>query len=80
MAMMRGRRDQRGASAVELAMVAPAFLLLIFFSIQAALFFYGRNVALQSAREAVAQLRLSPDGADYQATRDQIQSDVADYG
>lgn len=61
-------------------MVAPAFLLLIFFSIQAALYFYGRNVALQSAREAVAQLRLSPDSSDYLKVHDGIEADVETYG
>ena len=37
-------------SAVEFAFLAPAFIFLIFFSIQGALFFYGRSVAIQSAR------------------------------
>ncbi|MGF7238103.1 MAG: TadE/TadG family type IV pilus assembly protein [Frankia sp.] len=53
-----GRRDDRGSSALELSIVAPALLFLIFFMIQAALWLYGRNVALQAAREGVSQLRL----------------------
>jgi Flp pilus assembly protein TadG len=66
------RRDERGVSALELAFLAPGFLLLIFFCMQAALFFYGRNVAIQSAREGVSQLRLAQD----QATYDDIRPDV----
>lgn len=62
---LRPDRD-RGASAIELAFIAPALLLLIFFSIQAALWWYGRTVALQAAREGVSQLRLAPDRATYQ--------------
>lgn len=77
---MRASRDERGASALELAVLAPALLFLIFFSIQAALYFYGRNVALQSAREAVAQLRLSPDEADYNRVKPGVVEDIKQYG
>lgn len=61
-------------SAVEFAFLAPAFIFLIFFSIQGALFFYGRSVAIQSAREGVSQLRLAQD----QATYDDIRAGVKD--
>jgi hypothetical protein len=44
-----------------MAFVAPAFLLLVFFGIQAGLWAYGRSVALAAAREGVAQLRVLPD-------------------
>lgn len=54
------RRDT-GASALELTFVGPALLLLIFVSVQAGLFFYGRAVAIQAAREGVSQLRLVQD-------------------
>ena len=50
---------ERGSASVELVLVAPALLLLIFFSVQAALFFYGRVVAEQAAREGVSLLRLA---------------------
>jgi len=53
------RRDDSGASALELSIVAPGLLLLIFFGIQSGLYFYGRTVAVQSAREGVSLLRLS---------------------
>lgn len=58
------RRDQ-GASAIELAFLAPVLLAFIFFSIQAGLWWYGRTVAIQAAREGVSQLRLAPDEATY---------------
>ncbi|MDQ1289090.1 MAG: hypothetical protein QG622_2656 [Actinomycetota bacterium] len=61
----RPDRD-RGASAIELAFIAPSLMLLIFFSIQASLWWYGRTVAIQAAREGVSQLRLARDGAMYQ--------------
>lgn len=57
------RRGDSGASAIEMAVVAPALLLLIFFAIQVALWLYGRNVALQSAREGVSYLRVVIPGA-----------------
>jgi len=48
-----------------MAFIAPGLIFLIFFCIQGALFFYGRNVAIQSAREGVSQLRLAQTEADY---------------
>jgi Flp pilus assembly protein TadG len=59
--MKAGRRrlDDRGASAVEFAILALPFLLVIFLLIQAGLWFYGRQVALDAAREGVSQLRLA---------------------
>lgn len=57
------RRDDSGASSIELAIVAPALLLLIFFGIQAGLFYYGQTVAVQSAREGVSLVRLAQDEA-----------------
>ncbi len=57
------RRGDEGASAIEMAVVAPALLLIIFFAIQVALWLYGRNVALQSAREGVSYLRVVIPGA-----------------
>ena len=72
--MPRRRRDEGGVSAVEMAFIAPGLIFLIFFSIQGALFFYGRSVAIQSAREGVSQLRLAQD----QATYDDIRGGVVD--
>jgi Flp pilus assembly protein TadG len=64
----RARHD-RGATALELAFIAPSLLVLIFFIIQAALYFYGRSVAQQAAREGVSQIRLSQTR---QACQDQL--------
>lgn len=65
----RERRDvaDRGTSALELAIIAPVLLSLIFFSLQAAFFFYGRAAATHAAREGVSMLRLAEDQADYAA-------------
>lgn len=72
-------RDERGASALEMAFIAPSLIFLIFFSIQGALFFYGRNVALQSAREGVSHLRLAGDRESYEAIRGQIEAGTAGF-
>jgi len=69
---VRRLRGDRGASALELSIVAPGLLLLIFFSIQAGLFFYGRAVAIQAAREGVSQLRL----AQTEDAARQVQGDI----
>lgn len=58
---------ERGTAALELAIVAPALLALIFFSLQAAFFFYGRTAATHAAREGVSQLRLASDEGEYAA-------------
>lgn len=75
---MRPRGDS-GASALELSIAAPAILLLIFSVIQFALWSYGRNVALQSAREGVSRLRTVPEGADTDAARQAVEADVEAY-
>ena len=71
----RAARTDSGASALEMAFIAPVLILIIFFAIQAALFFYGRNVAIQAAREGVSQLRLAQDEATYEAQR----ADIVDH-
>lgn len=43
-------REDRGASAVELAILAPALLLLVWLTIQYALYLQGRQVALAAAQ------------------------------
>jgi hypothetical protein len=59
--------------------VTPAVLLMIFFTIQVGLWLYGRNVALQAAREGVAQLRLVPADADMDAARSEVEGSVVRY-
>ena len=61
-----------GVSALELTFVAPGLLLFIFSAIQAGLFYYGRTVAVQAAREGVSQLRL----AQTQDLCEQVQSQI----
>lgn len=68
----RRLRGERGASALELTFVAPALLLFLFFSIQAGLYFYGRAVAEQAAREGVSKLRL----AQTEGVADDLSADV----
>ena len=59
-AAVSGRaRTESGASALELSFLAPGLIFLIFLVIQAGLFFYGKTVAIQAAREGVSQLRLA---------------------
>lgn len=76
---MRRPRGDSGATALELSIVAPAVLLLIFSTIQFALWSYGRNVALQSAREGVSRLRTVPEDSDTDAARRRIEDAVEDY-
>lgn len=67
-------RDDRGVSSIEFAIIAPVLLLLIWFVIQATLYFYGRSVALQSAREAVSQYRLAQTQDQYNVIHDGVQT------
>lgn len=67
-----GRPGEVGASSIELAMIAPALIFLIFFVVQVGLFFYGAAAATQAAREGVSQLRLAPDAATYAVIRDTV--------
>lgn len=79
---MFGRRhgpDERGVSSLELAIIAPSLILLIFFVIQASLYFYGRSVALQSAREALSQIRLQPTQQQCQAQIGSVESYARGY-
>ena len=75
----RRGRDDGGVSSIELAIIAPTLLALIFLVIQGALYFYGRSVALQSAREGVSQLRLQQTGDLCKAAQGQVQTDTTNY-
>jgi Flp pilus assembly protein TadG len=72
-------RNDRGASAIELSIVAPVILLLIFFTVQVALWLYGRNVALQAAREGVSTLRLVGEDQDIPAAESRTETDTEAY-
>ena len=75
-----GRRSARdeGSSAIELAILAPAMLLVIFVMIQAGLWEYGRNVALDAAQHGVSRLRVLP-ANQVAAQCPVIETAVADY-
>lgn len=75
----RRLRGDRGASALELSLVAPVLLAFIFFSIQAGLYFYGRAVAEQAAREGVSKLRLAQTGDICKDIQDAVQASVEAY-
>lgn len=75
---VRGQRE-RGSTALELAFVAPFFLMLIFLTIQAGLFVYGRTVAVQAAREGVSQLRLAQDQAGYDSMKGRAESYTREF-
>ncbi len=79
MSARRLRRDDRGVSALELAFIAPSLIFLIFFVIQGAFYYYGRSVALQTAREGVSQLRLEQTFDQWQNLHRAVESQVADY-
>ncbi|MFI0791793.1 TadE family protein [Micromonospora rubida] len=62
---LAGGGADRGANPVELAVVMPAILVLLFASIQAAAWFVARATALNAAQSAVNAQRVlrAPDGA-----------------
>lgn len=71
-------RSDDGSSAIELAVLGPVILLIIFSIIQFALVEYGANVALNSAREAVSTLRLIDQPA-CQNRQQQVAADTVTY-
>lgn len=75
----RHARTERGASALELSFLAPGLIFLIFFVIQAGLFFYGKAVAIQAAREGVSQLRLAQTGDVYADIRGDVVRNTESY-
>ncbi|WP_320067474.1 TadE family protein [Micromonospora sp. RTGN7] len=62
---LAGSAADRGANPVELAVVMPAILVLLFASIQAAVWFVARATALNAAQSAVNAQRVhqAPAGA-----------------
>jgi Flp pilus assembly protein TadG len=77
---VRGRAsDERGVSSIELAVIAPSLILLIFLLVQGALLFYGRSVALQAARDGVSQLRLQQSAGGCEAAKPGVASNVLAY-
>jgi Flp pilus assembly protein TadG len=75
----RRRRTERGASSLELAILAPTILALIFMSIQTALWLYGRSVALNAAQEGVSRLRLVQPPLYTEAIGEKVRVDIEAY-
>jgi len=75
----RRRRSERGVSTLELAILAPAILTLIFVSIQTALWLYGRSVALNAAQEGVSRLRLVQPPVYTTAVGEKVRADIQSY-
>jgi len=73
------RGSERGASALELAILAPTIMALIFVSIQTALFLYGRSVALNAAQEGVSRLRLVQPPVYSPAVGEKVRTDIESY-
>lgn len=61
----RMRRSDAGVATLELVVIFPALLLLLFGIFQGALYFHGRNVLLAAAEQGVRAARLDaqPDRA-----------------
>ena len=76
---VRRRRSERGVSTLELAILAPAILALIFVSIQTALWLYGRSVALNAAQEGVSRLRLVQPTVYTTAVGEKVRADIESY-
>jgi Flp pilus assembly protein TadG len=73
------RRSERGATSLELAILAPSILALIFISIQTALWLYGRSVALNAAQEGVSRLRLVQPPLYTTAIGEGVRADIEAY-
>jgi Flp pilus assembly protein TadG len=64
---------------LELAILAPSILALIFISIQTALWLYGRSVALNAAQEGVSRLRLVQPPLYTPAIGEKVRADIEAY-
>jgi Flp pilus assembly protein TadG len=57
---MRAVRDRTaGSFTLELAVIFPAFLLVLLLAVQAGLYFFARQLALSAARQGVDAARLA---------------------
>lgn len=65
-------RGDEGASAIEMSLIAPALLLLMFLGVQAGLWWFGRTVTIEAAREGASQLRRAEDRETYDALVGQV--------
>lgn len=51
----RRLRDERGSVSLELAVVFPAVLLLVFLTVQTGIYYYARTLALTAAQEGLRE-------------------------
>ena len=58
---VRGRHSERGAVAVEFALIFPLVFAVMFGIIQYGIYFWGRSTAAASARESARQLAVGTD-------------------
>ena len=72
------RRQDRGSATLEISILAPILLLVIFTIVQVGLWSYARSLALGAAQEGVAAGRAY--GAAPHAGRDRAQAFLADVG
>ena len=56
----RPDRGERGSTALEFAVLSVAFLLIVFFVVQAALYYHARNVVKAEAEGAARAVRAYP--------------------
>jgi Flp pilus assembly protein TadG len=73
---MRRRTDDRGAAAVEFALVLPLLVALLFFALYGALFFYYSAVADHVARTVAREMSI-PTGGAYPDAQAQADADKA---
>jgi hypothetical protein len=64
----RAKRTERGAMAVEFALVFPIVFAVMFGIIQYGIYFWGRSTVAASARESARQLAV---GTDWTCSRDE---------
>lgn len=74
----RGRRDERGSVTLELVVIFPVVLIIIFSVVQGALYYHARNVALSAAQEGARTARAEQGTAT--AGAQQARSFVSDAG
>ena len=67
----RRERSERGAVAIEFALVFPIVFAVMFGIIQYGLYFWGRSTAAASARESARQLAV---GTDWTCSHDQAEA------
>lgn len=78
-AVRRLLRADRGSSAVELAILAPALLILTMVIIQFALWFQARQAALAAAQEGAREARVFSVNAATDGWKDQVKADTLRY-